>query len=94
MKNIYTLEVYKKQNKPCFVVTIKHVMLSGVYFFNTLPEANEHIHQYKKSLSVFGELHYDMDGNKDTGYANVIKTVLSCANIHIGENGKTYYKEV
>ena len=93
MKNIYTLEVYKKQNRPCFVVTIKHVVLSGVYFFNTLEEANQHINQYKKSLALYGDLHYSMDGNMDDGYANIIKMVLSCKNIHIGENGKTYYME-
>lgn len=93
MKNFYTLEVYKKQKNPCFVVTIHHVMLSGVYFFNTLKEANKHIAEKKKTLEAFGELHYNMDGNTDAGYANVIKTVLSCENIHIGENGGTYYQE-
>ena len=91
MKNIYTIELYKKQNKPCYVVTIQHCMLSGVYFFNTLEDANTHIDNKKKVLEPFGTLHYDEDGNKNAGYANVIKTVLSCKNIHIGENGQTVY---
>ena len=93
MQNIYTLEVYKKQEKPCFVVTIQHCMLSGVYFFNTLEEANEHINYKKAVLEPFATLYYDENGNKDDGYANVIKLVLSCENIQIGENGGTYYKE-
>lgn len=93
MQNIYTLEVYKKQGKPCFVVTIKHIMLSGVYFFNTLQEANQHINDKKNVLEPFGILHYDENGNADAGYANVIKTVLSCENIHIGKDGYTYYQE-
>lgn len=93
MKNIYTLEVYKKQGKPCFVVTVKHTMLSGVYFFNTLQEANEHISNKKKALEPFGVLHYDENGNTDAGYANIIKTVLSSENIHIGKDGYTYYQK-
>lgn len=93
MKNFYTLEVYKKQGSPCFVVTIHHVMLSGVYFFNTLQEANAHIRYKKSVLYPFGELHYNENGNQDEGYANIIKTVLSCNNIRIGENGCTFYQE-
>lgn len=96
MLNSYTLEVYRKQDKPCFVVTIKHVMCAGVFFFNSLKDANEFIANEKASLDLFGELRYNENGCTGDYYNDcigVIKTVLSCDNIHIGENGRTYYKE-
>ena len=93
MLNTYTLEVYKKQKNPCFVVTVNHVMLSGVYFFNSLKDANEFVHNTQKELERFGELHYNMDGVTDKRILDLIKTVISCENYHIGENGKTYWKD-
>ena len=92
MMNSYTLEAYSKQNKPCFVVTIQHIMLAGVYFFNSMIEAREFIANAKNELSLYAPLVYDNEGCTDTNYINVIKVVLSCENIQIGENGKTYYK--
>ena len=91
--NKYTLEVYKKGENPCFVVTIKHIMRAGVYFFNSLKEANEFVHNAKNELSIFGELRYDENGNTDKGFATVISMVLSCENLKIGENGRTFCSE-
>lgn len=90
--NSYTLEVYSKQDKPCFVVTIKHIIRAGVYFFNSMIDAREFIAKAKKELNLYAELSYDNEGCTDIDYINVIKIVLSCENIKIGENGKTYYK--
>ena len=80
MLNSYTLEVYSKQNKPCFVITINHIMRAGVYFFNSLIEAKEYIANAKKELGLYAELSYDNEGCTDSSYINVIKTVLSCEN--------------
>lgn len=91
MLNTYTLEVYKKQNKPAFVVTIEHIMRAGVYFFKSLEEANNFINEAKKELEIYTPLKYNENGVDDK-YINIIKIVLSCENICIGENGKTYYK--
>ena len=91
--NKYTLEVYKKGENPCFVVTIRHTMRAGVYFFNSLKEANEFIHNAKNELSIFGELTYNENGNTDEGFATVIAMVLSNDNFKIGENGRTFYSE-
>ena len=93
MLNTYTLEVYRKQEKPCFVVTIKHIMKAGVYFFNTLNEANKYISDTKKELEIYAPLSYNNKGVNDDKYINIIKMVLSCKNIHIGKDGKTYYNE-
>lgn len=92
MMNSYTLEVYSKQDKPCFVVTIKHIIRAGVYFFDSMINAKEFITNAKKELSLYADLSYDNEGCTDINYINVIKTVLSCENIQISENGKTYYK--
>lgn len=91
--NKYTLEVYKKGKNPCYVVTIRHIMLAGVYFFNSLKKANEFVHNAKNELAIFGELTYNENGNTDEGFAKVIHMVLSCDNLKIGENGKTFYSE-
>ena len=91
--NKYTLEVYKKGKNPCFVVTIMHIMRSGVYFFNSLKEANEFIHNAKNELSAFGELTYNENGNESANFATVIAMVLSNDNFKIGENGRTFYSE-
>ena len=91
--NKYTLEVYKKGENPCFVVTIRHIMRAGVYFFNSLKESNEFIHNAKNELSVFGELTYNENSNIDEGFATVIAMVLSNDNFKIGENGRTFYSE-
>ena len=93
MLNTYTLEAYKKQNNPCFVVTIKHIMKAGVFFFNNMYEASNFIKEAKEELNVYAKLEYNNNGVTDGKYANLIKTVLSCDNIHIGKNGTTYYKE-
>lgn len=92
MINYYTLEVYKKQNKPIYVITIKHELLSGVYFFKTLEKANAFIQETKKSIEYFTPLHYNENGVDEENYIKVIKAVLSCDNIKIGENGRTYIK--
>jgi hypothetical protein len=93
MINFYTLEVRKKADKPCYIVTINHFVTSGVYFFNTLNEANVFVREQQRSLEVFGGLRYNMnsDYNKDFDY--VIQRVIHDNNFYIGENGKTYYKE-
>lgn len=91
MMNYYTLEVYKKQNQPIFVITIKHELLAGVYFFETLENANTFINETKKSIEYFTPLYYNENGTTDENYIKVIKLVLSCDNIKIGKNGKTYY---
>lgn len=93
MMNSYTLEVYAKQHKPCFVVTIKHIMLAGVYFFNTLQEANNYIKEAKNTLKMYAPLNYNADGiTANDDYMNIIKTVLHDDNICIDENGRTYSK--
>ena len=91
--NKYTLEVYKKGKNPCFVVTIMHIMRAGVYFFNSLKEANEFIHNAKNELSAFGELTYNENGNTCESFTTVIAMVLSNDNFKIGENGRTFYSE-
>ena len=92
--NFYTLTVYYKQNRPCFVVTIHHIVRAGVMFFETVQEADDYINRTKKELELFGELRYNENGENDNNYLNVIKTVLSCENIHIGENGHTFFAEL
>lgn len=89
MLNTYTLEVYKKDNKPCFVITIEHIMRAGVYFFNSLKDANNFINEEKKGLEVYAPLEYNENGVTDKNYMYVIKTVLNDENICIGENGRT-----
>lgn len=93
MINTYTLEVYKKGNKPCVVVTIKHIMRSGVFFFNNIDEAIEYVKKAKEELGLYAKLEYNSNGVTDESYANLIKMVLSCDNIHISKDGKTYYEE-
>ena len=88
--NYYTLAVYRKQNKPCVVVTIHHIMRAGVYFFKTMKEANDYVKQSKKELEFFGELYYNENGENDNNFISVINTVLACDNIDIGENGRTF----
>ena len=90
MLNSYTLETYKKENKPCFVVTVKHVMRAGVYFFNNLGKAKNFIESLKNELNPYAKLIYNSNGCTDTKYIELIKMVLSDSNIKIGKNGKTY----
>lgn len=90
MLNSYTLEVYKKQNKPCFVTTINHIMRAGVYFFKTLEDANNFINEVKKELEVYAPLSYNENGCDNESYTNIIKMVIFDENIKIGKNGKTY----
>ena len=87
--NTYTLEANKKAGKPCFIVTITHIMRAGVYFFNTMQEAKIFIENAKKELNIYAELKYN-SGNYDKSYKDLINMVLSNNNICIGENGKTY----
>lgn len=94
MMNFYTLEVYAKQRKPCFVVTICCELYAGVMFFNTLEKAKEYIKSQKIEFFDFGyDLQYNPEGNTDEGFANIIKIVLSCETIKIGENGRTYFED-
>ena len=91
MESKYTLEVYKKQGKPCFVVTIVSPIHVGTFFFKSLPEANTYIASERERLDLFGyTLRYDENGCTHEGCARVIATVLKCENIKIGENGCTY----
>ena len=90
MLNTYTLEVYKKQNQPCVVVNITHTMLTGVYFFRSVKDANAFIANKKEVLGVFAPLTYDPNGVTEKGAMNVIQTVLNDDNICIAENGKTF----
>ena len=92
MLNSYTLEVYKKQNKPCFVITLNHIMRAGIYFFNSLPEANAFIVAMKNDLLSYAELKYNQNGVTDKKTIEAIKTVLHDNDLCIGENGKTYSK--
>lgn len=89
--NSYALEVYAKNRKPVFVVAIKHEMLSGVYFFKTMPEAQRFINEQTTILNQFTPIQYDGENEIDECYINVVKMVLFDENIKIGENGKTYY---
>lgn len=89
--NSYALEVYTKNRKPVFIVTIKHEMLSGVYFFKTMPEAQRFINERTTILNqFFAPIQYDDKNEIDECYINVIKMVLFDENIYIGENGNTY----
>lgn len=90
MLNAYTLEVYKKQNQPCVVVTINHIMLSGVYFFRSVKDANAFVANKKEVLGVFAPLSYNPNGVTEKGAMNVIQTVLNDDNICIAENGRTF----
>ena len=92
MLNSYTLEVYEKANKPCYVVTILHTMRAGVFFFNSLIEAKEFIAEAKKELKKYAELVYNCEGVTNINAIKLIKTVLTDNNYIIGENGRTYYK--
>ena len=94
MTNFYTLEVCKKQNKPCFVVTIHHVMHSGVFFFNTLENANDFIAREKRYLEKWGYLEYNENGCTDSNIIKLIQNVLNDDNICICVNGRTYYKMI
>ena len=88
--NSYALEVYAKNRKPAFVVTLKHQMLSGVYFFKTMHEAQTFINEQKVILEQFAPIQYDGENEIDECYTNVIKMVLFDENIQIGEHGKTF----
>lgn len=93
MNSTYTLEVYNKEHKPLFVATIKSPILVGVYFFNTLKEANAHINREKLSLDAYGyDLKYDCEGVTDEGFKAVIKEVIENNDIAIGKDGRTYSK--
>lgn len=94
MMNYYTLEVYKKQNKPCFVVTIQHIMKAGIYFFKSLPEVNKFIAEIKNDLLPYAELKYNAEGINDKKIFDAINYVLNNDDIIIAENGKTYSKQL
>ena len=91
MMNSYTLEVCKRAGKPCIVVTIKHYLLAGIYFFKSMPEAKHFIECQKIRLNPFGQLVYNPTLT-DRNYIKLILEVLNNDNIVIGENGKTYTK--
>lgn len=94
MMNTYTLEVYNKENKPLFVVTIKSPFLAGVYFFNSMKEANEFVNTKKASLNTYGcTLKYNCEGVTDE-FINTIKEVVENDDIAIGANGRTYSKKL
>lgn len=89
----YTLEVYKKENKPVFVVTISCPILACIKFFHTLKEANDYTDAEYNRLCDFGyKLRYDMDGVTDEKILKAINEVITNENFIIGENGNTYYK--
>lgn len=93
MMSTYTLEVYSKEHKPLFVATINCQILVGVYFFNSLKEANEYINAEKARLEVYGyTLKYDCEGITDEKFANVVREVVENDDIAIGANGRTYSK--
>lgn len=96
MNSTYTLEVYSKEHKPLFVATIKSSVLVGVYFFNTLKEANEFIDKKKRYFSEYWgiEMRYDCEGVTDKNFANVIKEVVENDDIAIGSEGRTYSKKL
>lgn len=90
--NTYTLETYKKQNKPVFIVAINHVMKAGVYVFKSANEAMLFVYKQKAELEPFYPLNYSVDF-ADGNYAELIKAIIENDDICIGENGKTYYKK-
>lgn len=91
--NTYTLESYKKQGKPCYIVVINHVMRAGVYAFNSANEAISYCMKAKEELTQFSPLVYSIDF-ADGNYAKLIKEIIENDDICIGENGKTYYRKV
>ena len=89
----YTLEVCVKSGNPVFVATIKCPILVGVYFFNSLKEANDYIKKENARLECHGyTLKYDCDGVTDEKFITVIMEVLNNDDIAIGSNGRTYSK--
>jgi hypothetical protein len=95
MNSTYTLEVYNKEHKPLFVVTINSPILVGVYFFNTLKESNTYINQEKVNLYNYGcDLKYNCDGVSDKRFKAVIKNVIENDDIAIGKDGRTYSKNM
>ena len=90
--NTYTLETYKKQGKPCFIVVLNHVMKAGVYVFKSASEATLFVCEQKEKLGQFCPLSYSADF-ADGNYAELIKMIIENDDICIGENGKTYCKK-
>lgn len=88
--NSYSLEVYKKNGKPLFVVGITHIMLAGVYFFNTLAEAKKFIEEKKISLEKYAKLAYNEHPETYYRYVGLVDEVINDENIKIGKNGNTY----
>lgn len=92
--NAYTLEVYGKNKKPCFVVNINHIMHSGMFFFRTMKEANEFIHKEIASLESYAHLAYDENGIVDEKLERMLFEVLENPDLEIGSNGRTYSKSL
>lgn len=93
MNSTYTLEVYSKEHKPLFVATISSPILVGVYFFNSLKEANDYINKEKARLDCYGyTLKYDCEGVTDEKFISVILEVVNNDDIAIGSDGRTYSK--
>ena len=92
MMNSYTFEVYRKQGKPVFVVTIEHVMHVGAFFFRSMQEAKAFVMKEKERLSMYAELAYNANGCTDASFIYIIKEVMQNDDLRIGTNGRTYSK--